>query len=338
MTINNRNFAQTTHKSPAKRQLALASNPNQTIKTSNLTSDIQHAIHLLQKTIIKIKGAYAPSTIRAYRSDFSEFITFCEKNLLETFPPNPVTLAEFITYLSDKGIKSATIRRAVAGISTIFRLNRMNDPSKDPEVIIAMKRMHRKLGRAAKQAEGINATLLEKLLSATGQSNRGVRDRALLLIAYDTLCRRSELVSLQIQDIKTIENAGKAQTIILLRRSKTDQEASGRWLHLSDRAHTSLKSWLNILKETEGPLFRGVANNHKITGQLGAGQVNRIYKKTARDAQLDEYLVKKISGHSCRVGAAQDLVNAGASLPTIMNKGRWSKTDTVMRYIDHLIV
>lgn len=290
----------------------------------------------LFQTIEKIKGAYAPSTIRAYRSDFSDYIDFCEKNSLEVFPPNPLTLGEFIAQLSDKGIKSATIRRAVAGISTIFRLNRTIDPSKDPEVIIAMKRMHRKLGRASSQAQAITGNVLEKLLATMCQTDRGIRDRALLLIAYDTLCRRSELVSLQIQDVKTIEKDGKKHTTILLRRSKTDQESAGRWLHLSERAQAALNQWLEIIKEDKGPLFRGITNNHKITGQLGAGQVNRIYKKTARNAQLDENLIEGISGHSCRVGAAQDLVSSGASLPIIMSKGRWSKTDTVMRYVEQI--
>ncbi len=35
-----------------------------------------------------------------------------------------------------------------------------------------------------------------------------------------------------------------------------------------------------------------------------------------------------------RVGAAQDLLKSGASMPVIMNKGRWSKIDTVMRYLE----
>lgn len=144
------------------------------------------------------------------------------------------------------------------------------------------------------------------------------------------------MVSLQIQDVKTIEKDGKEHTTILLRRSKTDQESAGRWLHLSERAQAALKQWLEIIKEDKGPLFRGITNNHKITGQLGAGQVNRIYKKTARNAQLDENLIERISGHSCRVGAAQDLVSSGASLPIIMSKGRWSKTDTVMRYVEQI--
>jgi integrase len=159
---------------------------------------------------------------------------------------------------------------------------------------------------------------------------------ALLLIAYDTLCRRSELVSLQIQDIKSVEKDGAEHTTILLHRSKTDQEAAGRWLHLSERGQVALKQWLEVVKEREGPLFRGVTNNHKITGKLCPGQVNRIYKKIARNAQLDENLIERISGHSYRVGAAQDLVSAGVSLPIIMSKGRWSKTDTVMRYVEHI--
>lgn len=231
------------------------------------------ARNLLSTTIDRIQGAYAPSTIRAYRSDFAEFICFCETQGLNVFPPNPLTLADFITHVSEKCRSSASIRRAIAGISTIYRLNRMPDPSKDPEVVIAMKRMHRKLGRAANQAEGITSELLEKLLAATDDSPRGIRNRALLLIAYDTLCRRSELVSLQIQDIRTAEKDGAEHTTILLRRSKTDQEASGRWLHLSERAQTALKSWLNTLQASEGPIFRSINKNLKSENALASSQI-----------------------------------------------------------------
>ncbi len=295
-----------------------------------------NAISLLLETIDRIQGAYAPSTIRAYRSDFAEFIGFCETQGLDVFPPNPLTLADFIAHVSEKGRSSASIRRAIAGISTIYRLNRMPDPSKDPEVVIAMKRMHRKLGRAANQAQGITSDLLEKLLAATDDSPRGIRNRALLLIAYDTLCRRSELVSLQIQDIRTVEKDGTEHTTILLRRSKTDQEASGRWLHLSECAQTALKSWLNTIQANEGPIFRSINKNLNGEKALGASQINRVFKRIARNAGISDSLIERISGHSCRVGAAQDLVNSGASLPTIMSKGRWSKTDTVMRYVEHI--
>ena len=54
----------------------------------------------------------------------------------------------------------------------------------------------------------------------------------------------------------------------------------------------------------------------------------------SKKASLDSNIVNAISGHSMRVGAAQDLLRKGASLPQIMVKGGWVKTDTVMRYID----
>ena len=40
-------------------------------------SGINADTKLLQETIVKIEGAYAPSTIRAYRADFNDFINFC---------------------------------------------------------------------------------------------------------------------------------------------------------------------------------------------------------------------------------------------------------------------
>ena len=231
---------------------------------------------------------------------------------------------------------SASILRAIAGIASIHKLNRFEDPTKDPDVILEMRRMHRTIGRASKQAQGITAEILEKMLAATEEGNRGARDRALLLIAYDTLCRRSELVSLRIEDVKTIITNGTEKTSILLRRSKTDQNAIGKRLHLNERAQKALQEWLERLSDDRGPLLRGVNRAQKITKVLGAGQINRIYKRLAARANLDEELIEKISGHSMRVGHAQDLVISGASMPQIMSKGRWSKIDTVMRYVEHI--
>lgn len=51
---------------------------------------------------------------------------------------------------------------------------------------------------------------------------------------------------------------------------------------------------------------------------------------------LGKELIDQISGHSLRAGHAQDMVNSGESMPMIMSRGRWSKTDTVMRYVEHI--
>jgi len=224
----------------------------------------------------------------------------------------------------------------LCGLSAIHKLNRLNDPTKDPDVTLEMRRMHRKLGRSCSQAGSINADTLDKLLLATDDSIRGIRDRALLLVAYDTLCRRSELVSLQVKDVKINIKNGIETSSILLRKSKTDQDSTGKWLHLSQRAHLALSEWIKKLPEGQEMLYCGLNCALDISPQIGAGQINRIYKKIARKAGLDESAIEGISGHSMRVGAAQDLLNSGASMPIIMQRGRWSKTDTVMRYVERI--
>ena len=332
----NQDFAQSEPKSPVKRRLELVSNNTQSEDKENKLSDFSQAVKLLQETIVKIEGAYAPSTIRAYRADFNHFINFCHSRNANALPAEHNFVVQYICELTNSGRSSASIRRALCGLSAIHRLNRFNDPTKDPDVALEMRRMYRKLGRSSSQAGGINADTLDKLLLATDDSIRGIRDRALLLVAYDTLCRRSELVSLQVKDVKVNIKNGIETSSILLRKSKTDQDSIGKWLHLSQRTHIALASWMNHLPENQEYLIVGIGRGGRISlSSLGSGQVNRVYKRIARNAGLDEFVIEGISGHSMRVGAAQDLLNSGASLPIIMQRGRWSKTDTVMRYLEH---
>lgn len=290
----------------------------------------------LASTIERIEGAYAPATVRAYRADFETFIQFCSVLGEDALPASPKAVAQFVENLARTNHKSSSIRRAVAGISAIHRLNRLPDPTKDPDVTLEMRRMHRQLGRFSKQAYAIDANLLEKLIAATDNSAQGIRNRALLSVAYDTLCRRSELVSLQREDIQFERNSTEEliSSRILLRRSKTDPFAQGRWLELGAKATKALASWLEASKiQTVGPIFYGLCKGNR--GGLTSGQVNRILKRLAVKAELPPESIQTISGHSIRIGAARDLMKQGASMPLIMKSGRWSKTDTVMRYLDH---
>ena len=291
---------------------------------------------LLNKTLEKIDGAYAPTTIRAYKADFAKFIEFCESRGESALPALPISIASYIVQLSAQ-YSSAFIRRIVVSISSVHRLNYCADPTKDPDVNLAIRRMHRQIGRHHHQAQAINKDLLNKMLKATEANLRGIRDRALLQVAYDSLCRRSEIVTLRFEDIKITqaEDCETPSVSILLRRSKTDQDAHGRWLYIRLATWHAIQEWISASGVDSGLLFRGVNRGIKITKGLGVGQIGRIYKRLVRTAGLDEKLAQHISGHSMRVGAAQDLLLSGASLPIIMARGRWTKPDTVMRYMEH---
>lgn len=274
----------------------------------------------LNDILNKISEAYAPNTIRAYKADFEELIKFCTENNLSALPAKPVTVAKFIDEIANTKITSASIRRKLVSIAAIHRWSNLNDPTKSPEVKLSVRKMHRKLGRLCAQAEPINKKRLQSLLSTTEDDLRGERDRTLLMLAYDTMRRRSELASLLISDIRETNNGGS----ILLRRSKTDQERLGTWLHITEQTYQQLQKWISRAKISNGKIIRGIQGDSKITTGLTGAQIGRIFKRT----------VSQISGHSIRVGAAQDLLLAGASLPQIMAKGGWTKVDTVMRYIE----
>ncbi len=285
---------------------------------------------VLHKTVNKIEGAYSYATIRAYKADFIKFIEFCDLNNSLALPANSQSLANFIILLINNGLCSASIRRAVAGISAIHRLNRLEDPTRDPDVNIEMRRMHRKLGRFSKQAYGISKVELRLMINSQDTSLHGVRNKALLLTAYDTLCRRSELTQLLIEDLK-FNDDGTGQ--ILLRKSKVDQEAKGNILKFDLETTKAIKTWVNNSKIENGYLFRGINRDDNLNGSISVGQINRIFKKIAHDANLNKDIINRISGHSLRVGAARDLAQNGNDFPTLMRKGRWSKIDTIMKYI-----
>jgi site-specific recombinase XerD len=290
------------------------------------------AIEKLRQTIEKIDGAYAPATIRAYKSNFENFIKFCDGINQEALPASSEDVVTFIKSISDGRLKSASIRMAVASIATIHKLNRFNDPVNDPDVKLEMRRMHRHLGRASSQAFGINKDLLDKMIAVATNDLRGARDKALLSLAYDTLCRRSEVVSLDVSDV--INKDGQIK--ISLRKSKTDQDGLGRVIEVSNESKMYLINWLQESEINTGRLFRGIKKNNEITSSLNKAQINKIFKKLAIKANVEKENILKISGHSTRVGATQDLMLSGASLPIIMSRGRWSKVDTAMRYVEFI--
>ena len=90
----------------------------------------------------KFDGASAENTIRAYRSDFGQYLKWCETKNISPIPATTDNLAMYVDDLSHT-CKSATIRRRVNSLGTIFTLSKNPDPSKDPEVVLALKRMHR---------------------------------------------------------------------------------------------------------------------------------------------------------------------------------------------------
>jgi site-specific recombinase XerD len=111
----------------------------------------------LSNLLTHIDGAYAPNTLRAYKADMMEFITYCEKTGGCALPAKPKTVAEFLTQTLPQGIKSSTIRRKVSSISAIHRLSSLDDPTKHSEVRITQRKIYRQLGTRFEQWHSPNS-------------------------------------------------------------------------------------------------------------------------------------------------------------------------------------
>ncbi|MEJ0027260.1 MAG: site-specific integrase [Rhizomicrobium sp.] len=284
--------------------------------------------------LVRMDGAYSANTIRSYRADFSIFEAWCRQEYRCALPAAPATVADFVIAQS-KSAAPATVSRRRASIAKIHKLLKLESPVGSEEVNLATRTVFRQKGRRQDQALGLSAPLKHKLIAACPNDLRGLRDRALIATGYDTLCRRAELVQLQTDDLSIRpDNSGT----ILIRKSKTDQRGDGRLAYLSAEAIQHLRRWLDATSLTSGPIFRNVRNAHAAQAALHPYAVVRILKTRAQDANLDKTTVAKLSGHSMRVGAAQDMAAAGIDLGAIMHAGGWKSADMVMRYIEHMDV
>jgi site-specific recombinase XerD len=272
------------------------------------------------------RGAYAPSTERALRDDVAKFSGWCSAAGLGAMPAAPKTIAAFIEAQAQLGRKPASIRRYVSSISTFHRAAEVQNPCESLTVKLALKRMHRELGRAQRQAAPLNRPQVEQMLRASGDSLRALRDRALLATCYDTLMRESEIVALLVSDL---EFSPDGSGVVTIRRSKTDQEGQGmrRYIHIDTVSY--LRQWLATAGHSDGAVFRSVPKGGRLGGALAAPEVARILRRFAQRAGVE---AKGVSGHSCRVGAAQDQVAAGLDLVSVMQSGGWSSAAMPARY------
>ena len=275
----------------------------------------------------QFEGAFAENTLRAYRADFKVFSAWCNAHEIDPLNASPGDLAAFVELEAEQR-STATIRRRVASISSLLKLNNYPDPTRTPEVILALKRIHRQKGRAQKQAYPLTKDILNKLLAVTTDDLIGARDRVMLLLGYNTMRRRSELCNFRFEDIESLP---LGRTAIRLRFSKTDQFGEGKLLPTSPEVIAAITHWQQTSGVETGYILREVTKTGNVKQHMRPGSISVRLKALQLNAHLD--LPEALSGHSFRVGAAIDLLEAGESLEKIMLRGGWQSDATTIRYL-----
>jgi site-specific recombinase XerD len=282
---------------------------------------------MIDDILAKFDGAFAKNTIRAYRSDFVQYQAWCSHSNIDSIPATADAIAQYVDYLATIR-KSATIRRRINSLGTVLKLSKNYNPTNQPEVILAIKRMHRKIGRAQQQAAPLTKPLLNQLLNNCDNSVRGLRNQVLLRLGYETMRRRSELCAFKFEDICQAPNKKPA---IRLNFSKTDQFGTGKILPISQKLFILLAKWRAVISG-EGYILRSISRYGHIAVSLHPASISTTLRALQRDLEMDSD-EQPLSGHSFRVGAALDLLEQGESLEKIMLKGGWQTDSTAMKYL-----
>lgn len=284
-----------------------------------------------QHLLDKLDGAYAPSTIKSYRTDFQIFANWCRRKRLRALPAEPETIARYIDEHAEM-FKISSLKRKLSAVRKLHRLAGFEDVDKHETVLLAIRRAKRAKPGRPSQALGVTFERRSALLAVADRDLAGLRDRVLVAVGFDTLCRRSELVALRIEDF-ALNDSGTMS--VLVRRAKNDQDGLGRTAHLSVETTQLVREWLDAIACERGPLLRPVYKGRVGTRYLSSAVVGRVLKALSKRA-YDAELAAKVSGHSLRIGAAQTLTKRGVGLLAIMSAGGWRSTNVVARYVENM--
>ena len=297
--------------------------------TTNLKS-------LHEATLNNLKSSKSHNTLRAYKSDFKDFGAFCAKHGLNSLPTEPKIVSLYLTHLS-KNSKISTLRRRLVSISMVHKLKGHYLDSKHPIIIENLMGIRRAKGSIQKGKKPLLINHLKLIINVINDKNNNeikkFRDKSIILIGFGGGFRRTELISINHEDLEFVTEGLK----ITIRKSKTDQFGEGMIKGLPYFANekycpvVNLKKWLEISKIKSGPIFRRLSKGPFLTeNRLTDQSVVLLIKKYLNLAGIEN---QNFSGHSLRSGFATAAAESGADERSIMAMTGHKTTQMVRRYI-----
>lgn len=311
----------------------------------------------------------AANTKRAFAADMRAWGAFRTSRGQPMIPAGAIDVRDFARVQVRAGLKASSIARQLASIAILHDLAGLPSPTRDRVVTGEMKGIRREegLGGRSRRRQALPLRLkgevgdifadkplplsvMALLTTLDTATAAGARDAVLLLLGTDLGRRRSEYAAMNVDDVR---KAGDGSGTMLIRRSKTDQSGEGRVKYLSPDAMTAIASWLAIRETAVGgplppdaPLLASVDRFGRVGSRLSDDGIRDVLLRIARrglrqlqpeldDAAIDDQC-RGLSGHSLRVGFAQDLTAAGEGLAAICQAADWSSPAMPTRYAEAL--
>ena len=275
-------------------------------------------LQLPEETESLIKASVAENTLKAYQRALQSLTRWLSGRTL-----TDALLANYITELHRADKSPATIAQAVAAVKWQFK-HQLQESINLPitqATLAGIRREGKDRGRG--QVDGLIWQDVERvcIYAETEDTLIGLRDSAMIRLMSDCLLRISEVVAVNVGDLKG--------STLTLRSSKTDQEGTGETLYVCGKTRELLKQYREQAEIARGAVFRHIRRGgHVQSDRLTTVSTRRIIQKRAHAAGVEGF----ISGHSLRVGSAVSLAQAGATVVDMQVAGRWKSSQMPAHY------
>lgn len=227
-------------------------------------------------------------------------------------------------------LKTSTVIHRLSVLGKYHRLRGWESPTDDARYRTLMRsarntQVHE--GERVTKKTAATADPLQEMLATCTDGLRGLRDRALLLVAWSSGGRRrAELAAICCEHLLRQANGDYALTLGL---SKTERDGQVRYKPVRGQAAQALTDWLHAASISEGPVFVRLSRNGK-PGKtaLSGNHIALIVKRRAAMAQLQG----DWAAHSLRSGFITEAGRQNMAIPDVMAMTDHRSVNTLMGY------
>lgn len=294
---------------------------------------------------IVLSSAIAPNTRMAYDKGWARFAAYCAaQDIVDPLSATPEAVADF---LLDCAVRPRAGNRAPLSMGTVnlyshaiakrFTDAGRRSPTREATVRATLRGLSRLVGSAPRRVMALREGHVRAMIGHCADSVIGTRDAALLALGFAAALRRSEICSLQVNDVHIMPAIRKRprHMFLTIRRSKTDQTGRGQRVAVPEGSRVRpihrVEAWLAASEISLGPLFRTMKKGGAVQERpLHDSDIPRLVKHYAAKIGLDP---REVAGHSLRAGFVTSAAAHHARLDKIMAVTRHTSPATVMQYI-----